>query len=449
MNKLRILFLLPVFSIGGGSTLVNNLLKSFVEREEVESITIVSFEEFVKSNNIKYHFSPKINLITIKDNLSDYEKIIKKIEKRCNICYNFWPHFTKLLNVKLPYVITIQDLTVIEFPELSSSGKIFKKWKDTTLDFINRSDVICVSSNTTKNKLFHLFNCSKDVKVIKHAIHSKIAIKNFQNRNKYNEITKKDYFLCLSNTSFHKNLDFVLKAYANSKFSNKYNLVFTGYGTEVFSKNYKIEENYIWSDSYLYGLAKRLNLEFGKQIFGLGFIPIEDKYYLISKAKAVLMPSLAEGGGSYPIEEALHFGIPVITSDIPIIKEAMKDHTAKVLWSNPYSIDSLNNSIEKLYNNYSYYKDQALKDKRTDNNSWENIADQYINAFYRAIEIWEKKDIQIGKFKYLSKEEEVENRTLIQSIIHNIKKFFLNILPYGIVKVYHKAKHNFKLKNHE
>ena len=56
------------------------------------------------------------------------------------------------------------------------------------------------------------------------------------------------------------------------------------------------------------------------------------------------MPSLYEGFG-LPIVEAMHFNIPIIASDIPVLREIGKDY---ISYFNPYDPDSIKNAMAHI-----------------------------------------------------------------------------------------------------
>src|SRR5258708_22192828 len=93
------------------------------------------------------------------------------------------------------------------------------------------------------------------------------------------------------------------------------------------------------------------------------------------------MPTLSEGGGSYPVEEALTLGVPVLCSDIPVMREHMSQHSAKIGWFDPLSIDSIVNALDDCIDHYPTYKESALKGMSDLRPSWDDIADQYFSVF--------------------------------------------------------------------
>ena len=133
------------------------------------------------------------------------------------------------------------------------------------------------------------------------------------------------------------------------------------------------------------GLIERLGLKQGKDFYALGYINDEDAFTLLQNAKALIMPSLAEGGGSYPVEEALTLGVPVLCSDIPVMREHLSTWPTKIAWFDPYSPDSIVVALKEMMDNYEIYKQSAVDNMNTPRQSWDEIAAQYIEVFKMSI----------------------------------------------------------------
>ena len=164
-------------------------------------------------------------------------------------------------------------------------------------------------------------------------------------------------------------------------------LVLTGSGTEFLKQT---SPN--WSDAWnhqsarLMGLIDRLGLKHSIDFHALGYVTDQDALTLLQNAKALIMPSLAEGGGSYPVEEALTFGIPVICSDIPVMREHLSTWPTKVVLIDPYSPNSILTGINEMCDNYEIYKQSALDNMNTPRQTWNEIAAKYVEVFKMAID---------------------------------------------------------------
>jgi glycosyltransferase involved in cell wall biosynthesis len=106
----------------------------------------------------------------------------------------------------------------------------------------------------------------------------------------------------------------------------------------------------------------------------------------MANAWCLIMPSFIEGGGSFPMEEALSSGISVACSGIPVMREHLGERSAKVAFFDPYCPQSITASLEDILSNHSEYKQSVLAGRTDTRPSWESIARQY-SVFQNALAI--------------------------------------------------------------
>jgi glycosyltransferase involved in cell wall biosynthesis len=184
------------------------------------------------------------------------------------------------------------------------------------------------------------------------------------------------YLLCPANVSFHKNHEVLLDAFA--RWGSRVPLILTGGGTDLgggkFPRQRELKER-----------AYRLGLELGRDVHGLGFVPEHFYRRLLERAWAVIMPTLAEGGGSFPVWEALFAGIPVICSDIPVMREMVGWTGGEVLWFKPDDPVQLARILSSLYDRYDEFRGRAIAQvDQLHRRSWREVAEEYGTVFARA-----------------------------------------------------------------
>ena len=91
----------------------------------------------------------------------------------------------------------------------------------------------------------------------------------------------------------------------------------------------------------------------------MGYVDDMDLEYLYVNAYSFIYPSLNEGFG-YPPIEAMHYGIPVLSSPFSSIPEVCGD---AVIYFNPFSIDEIKNRIlmiqqPNIHNHYAKLSSQ-------------------------------------------------------------------------------------------
>jgi glycosyltransferase involved in cell wall biosynthesis len=140
------------------------------------------------------------------------------------------------------------------------------------------------------------------------------------------------YLVMPAVASPHKNHRLLLTAMRRSKGS--WNLVLTGNGT---TPN---PATPLGTHIAASGIADR--------VFGLGHVSQELVADLIANAEALVMPTLGEGGGSFPVCEAIVAGTPVICSNLDVIEEQLERMNARATLFDARNEDALVQALDRL-----------------------------------------------------------------------------------------------------
>lgn len=135
----------------------------------------------------------------------------------------------------------------------------------------------------------------------------------------------------------------------------------------------------------LHALAAESGLLASGRLITLGYVSDALYYALLRKAWAVVMPTLAEGGGSFPVMEAMHLGIPVICSDIPVLREQVAVYGGRPLWFDPLASRDLADRLAALHRD-DVPEREAAQAARSGllHRSWDDVAADYIELFRAA-----------------------------------------------------------------
>jgi glycosyltransferase involved in cell wall biosynthesis len=268
---------------------------------------------------------------------------------------------------------TLHDLIIVEFDGVVST-RSRQNERETIRRWLESSAQIVVLADATVAALGRLYG-TRPERV------SVIPLSGRHRRPPAGELhgswpfARRPYLLCPTNTSPHKNLDVLLTGVGI--WGAKAPLVLTGTGTDFWA----------WSGArprQLRRIATRAGLERNRTLFPLGYV--EDSAYdaLLEGAWAVVVPTLAEGAG-LPVIEAMHGGIPVVSSDIPIAHEMVERTGGQVLWFDASSPADLAARLADLEGNYSDYKAMAVAQvKRLRARSWEEVASEYVELMVPA-----------------------------------------------------------------
>ncbi len=179
------------------------------------------------------------------------------------------------------------------------------------------------------------------------------------------------FLLCPANISPHKNHEVMLDALA--LLAERRPLVLTGPGTDLRSPFGRART--------LRARVRARGLTLGRDVIGLGYLDDREYYSLLRHARCLVMPTLAEGGGSFPVWEALFEGVPVICSDIPVMREMMERAGGDVAWFDPRSPSDLARCLSELERDYERHLHRAREQiSRIRARTWDEVAGDYMSV---------------------------------------------------------------------
>lgn len=295
-------------------------------------------------------------------------KELENVVKGFDFAFFTWPFHLKCPQLECPMAGIFHDFNFKYF----FSGQTMAPW---VLELLNREMPIWLSKSTPivstdfmKGELAKFYpEFGEKTKVVPVAptiseIDQEKARKIVQQRFGL----KKNYILCPTNISSHKNIGPLLSAfYLLRKKGHDIVLVFAGSGTEAIN-----------------GRSCSIGLEMHctpQDVFGLGYVTNEEIDSLIQCAAVVVNPSLYEGG-NVPGFDAWQRGVPVAMSNIPPFLEHMAVHGVHAEIFDPRSPQDI---AEKLYRILSDgFKDQALESQKAIRHfTWERSAEGYLKVF--------------------------------------------------------------------
>jgi glycosyltransferase involved in cell wall biosynthesis len=298
----------------------------------------------------------------------------RKALEGCDIIWFPWAHQHKLPPESNSNITaSIHDLILFEFPELISK-KFLREEKNLFFDWIdNPNTKVVVSSETTKKIIKRLFNIdSSNLKKVEIAGNHLKKKKHEKLLKKFSFLSDKDYLIYPANTSPHKNHENLIEALG--KIEKKIPLVLTGAGTDL--------KFYTKRGRQLRKFISKNNLILGEDIIPIGYVDDEEYINLLSRSKAIIVPSLSEGGGSFPLYEAMFMGIPAVVSKISVLTEQLNRSSGEVIWFDPLNSDSIKNSIENLIDSYEYYSKIAFTQiSKLENRTWNDVGLDYERIF--------------------------------------------------------------------
>jgi glycosyltransferase involved in cell wall biosynthesis len=306
--------------------------------------------------------------------------------RECDVAWLPWFHQHRVPDsVAVKVIVSFHDTILMGESLLDPFlARFVPDEKDTTRQWLASKARIVVSSRTTISALGRILGAPPERFDLVPLIGRNARLDLKEPKAPEWEWAQRAFLLCPANTSPHKNHEVLLRGVG--QWGGRHTLVLTGLGTDLNRQRRRyilqIGEDLgiipLTRRTQLKRLAQSSGLTIGDKLIPLGYVSEEVYYSLLRRSWALVMPTLAEGGGSGPVGEAVLCGIPVICSDIPIMREHMERVGARVLWFNPHNHEDLARRLKDLEDNYEQYKNIAVQQVGTLNpRTWRDVADDY------------------------------------------------------------------------
>lgn len=235
-------------------------------------------------------------------------------------------HFAPVLRKNVPFVATIHDLTPFVFPG-AFPLRIRSYLKYNIRKIAEKARFISVPSENTKKDMINLLRTDGEkIRVV----YPSLVPTEFRSDPKRNPIKIDKYILSVGTNEPRKNLKGLIKAYAllDKDLRKEYPLVITGRAG--------------WMAQNLDSLIRESGIE--REVIFTGFIEEPMLPHLFGHADVFCYPSLYEGFGFPPLE-AMHYGAPVLTSNVASLPEVVGDAGILV---DPHSEEAIAEGLTKL-----------------------------------------------------------------------------------------------------
>ncbi|MDP3998022.1 MAG: glycosyltransferase family 1 protein [bacterium] len=248
----------------------------------------------------------------------------------------------------IPSVISIMDLSYIHFPQMFKKSDLYQLKNWTAYSVKNAKKVLTISE-ASKNDIIRHYQIDPERVIVTYPgikMESEIPSKarfasggrdqepSMENLKKYK--IEGDYILFVGTLQPRKNIVRLIEAFSTLG-PKLYTLVVVGKPG--------------WLYEEIYEAPKKFKVE--DRVKFLDYVPDEDLPALYQNALCFVLPSLYEGFG-LPVLEAMHYGCPVVTSNVSSLPEAAGDAAIMV---DPESTESIKEGIEKVLG------DKSLREK--------------------------------------------------------------------------------------
>lgn len=238
----------------------------------------------------------------------------------------FFPNFVTLPVFQgLKKVVVVHDLCFKEFPEYlqPANQRFLNSFVPASL---KKSDAVVTISESTKKAIQRYYHVPSK-KIL--TTYIPVVIENTTANPK--RVVDKEYILFVGTLEPRKNFIALVRAYVDlpKNIKDRYALVLAG------GVGWSIDEELTEIKNYQ---------QSGEQIITTGYIDEATKQSLYTHASLFVLPSYYEGFGM-PLLEAMHFGVPVVASDIDVFHEVCSD---AALYADPASPSDMSEAVKNL-----------------------------------------------------------------------------------------------------
>lgn len=278
----------------------------------------------------------------------------KKTQARCFFSpTHYAPRFCPI-----PSVISVMDLSYIHYPELFRKEDLYKLKNWTKYSVLQAKKILTISS-ASKSDIIKTYGVPEDKVVVTYP-GIKLRIKNSELRI-MKDLKKEygiggDYLLFVGTLQPRKNIVRLVEAFS-----------------KIIPKHKDLELIIVGKKGWLYEeiLAAPKQHRVEEHVKFLEYVSDNDLPSLYKNAICFVLPSLYEGFG-LPVVEAMHYGCPVITSNVSSLPEAGGD---AAIYVDPLSVGDIADKINEVVSNKKLRDEMISKGKKqAEKFSWEKTA---------------------------------------------------------------------------
>ena len=226
-------------------------------------------------------------------------------------------------------------------------------------------DKVAALSESDKKYLISIGVDSRKIVVIPNAINHEYLDNISYNMKKQEERDEK-ILLYVGVLIKRKGVDYLIKSIPDIIKDNRLSCIIVGKG------DYREQ---------LKSLVDKLDL--ADNVFFKGSVSTEELYYYYNNADIFVLPSVSEGLPT-TILEAMYFGLPVVSTDIPGIRDHFSDSAILVL---PKNEKELSKAIIRVLNDLPLREDLSRRGKELvrEKYTWDKVSNTYINIYHELL----------------------------------------------------------------
>lgn len=403
---------LPFAILGGLLYVFMRLLRAVFRKVFRINIPKAMIQRLLARSSIYRSVRERWDALTIQEKIRRYsaEEIIRKAKGMKNppdVWYSptaFWNEFNSFPGVR---VVCAPDLVTTEFPSKFSQGSFYDATKRIS-DTIKEGQYFVTYCDYLRDSLLmaKFYKNKNNIAVITHAQNDMLPFLNLENYfkrvpfkedvNRYfaqnivmpgilaHSVNMGSYLLNYDRTNNFSFSDVDYIFYPSQVRGNKniLNLV-KAYEYLLRTRNIRIKlilTCNLNNDKELCNYIYENRLQY--DVLSFNSVTAQQLAALYMCAKLVVNPTLYEGGFPFTFGEGMSVGTPSVMSNIPQVREVLKDGNLSEYIFDPYDYIDMAKKIEKGLQNREelFEKEKAIYSKLS-GRTWKNVCEEYIQAF--------------------------------------------------------------------
>ncbi len=328
---MKLLIWQPVYVLGGGLHVLRQMVDAFSRQDALDSITLAVNRKYSASSLEPLVAGRRLSILRI-----DEGEPLWPHATGHDAAYVPWPHGTQQFPASLPKVCVFQDTILLDAIGSHATREFLEGMTRGLRETIEFYDHVIVTSNYTRRRILETVGSifAERISVIPHMATEPEAASGVRPP----EVSlaplpwgvRPPYFVYPGNASEHKNHETLLQALRRRR-RRDVPVVFYGYGSEQIGAAGLAEQAHV---NRINRLIRDRGLVAWRDFISLGYVDDATAASLLRSATGLVMPTRAEGMG-LPIHEAINAGVPVICSDIEVLREHYNARSSAIRWVDP------------------------------------------------------------------------------------------------------------------
>jgi glycosyltransferase involved in cell wall biosynthesis len=371
---MKLLIWQPVYVLGGGLHVLRRMAAALARHPAIDELTLAVNRRYQAGAFAELAGSGRIRLLRI-----DADESLAWHAGGHDVAYIPWPHGAPPAAADIPLVCVFQDTILLDAYGGHSSKQFIEGLVRSVTETVEQHTRVIVTSQYTRRRMVETVGSSH---VDAFSVIPLMATEPEHAAGPPASLpwgVRPPYFLYPANAAEHKNHHTLLVALARRR-RHDVPLVLCGYGIEQIGAAHLIENA---SMNRVNRLIRDRGLLAGRDFVNLGYVDDPTAAALLRSATALVMPTRAEGMG-LPVHEAIDAHVPVVCSDIEVLREHYDERSTAIRWIDPECPHEIAAALDELADDPAAWQARAAVNRGC-GRTWDDLADKTVNVLRDAM----------------------------------------------------------------